>query len=284
MTIKEVISKGTDFLRNKGIETARLDVELLLSHVLKCTRVDLYLKFDKPMLEDEIVVARGLVQKRGQGEPVAYLTGSTSFYGHDFVVRPGVLVPRQDTETLIDEALALTKGNVTAPEICDFGSGSGCIGIALAKELPDAKVTLVELSEKAFAICNENIEINEVSDRVGAKHTSVDQFQTDKRFDLIAANPPYIDREDPHLQDSVRLHEPDEALFSGEEGYADIFKWSEKAFDLLKPGGYFLCEIGFEQADRVRSHFESKFEDIRVVKDLTNKDRVVIGRKGVDNG
>lgn len=278
MKIKEVFEKSVQFFKDKKIESARLDAELLLSHVLKIDRLQIYLKYEQPLSESEVSLCREAIRRRSQGEPVAYITGEKGFYGEMFAVGPGVLIPRPETEQIVEEALLfIQKKEIQNPRILDLGAGSGCIGFSILKQNPTATLVSLERSKEAFVYLEKNRELLGLSNRSIAHCTDVMVFQTTENFDVIVANPPYIDREDPLVQDSVKKFEPDEALFAPAQGYQDIINWSQKyRYNLAQPG-LILFEIGHQQGAETQRLFseEKFFSHVAVLKDLAGLDRVV---------
>jgi release factor glutamine methyltransferase len=228
--------------------------------------------------EKERSTMRDLVRRRAQSEPVAYLVGHREFFGLDFRVTPAVLIPRPDTETLVLELLDVAK-LLAAPRILDIGTGSGCIAITAAVNLPNAQVTATDASEATLAVARANTETHKIADRI--RFLSGDLFgplETNERFDIIASNPPYIaDREKETLQNDVRKYEPHEALFSGPTGLEVLFRIVDQASAYLNVGGSLMLEISPEQAPAVVERIEAtgKFRDIRVVKDVPGLARVV---------
>lgn len=280
MTIKEVLDRTVQFFKEKKFETARLDAELLLSHTLGLKdRVALYLKFDQPMKEDELVRCREAVRRRSQGEPVAYILGTKGFFGFDFVVNKNTLIPRPETEILVEKALSKFSTE-TALHAYDFGTGSGCIGLSLAKKLPNATVTLVDGSGAALEVASENAKRLGVSERVTVVHSLVEKLETGKA-QLILANPPYIDRNDTNVEENVRKFEPDVALFADDNGLNALQNWAGKAAELLEAKGWYGFEMGKDQAETMRDFLQSlgTFENIEIVKDLAGFNRHIFAQR-----
>jgi release factor glutamine methyltransferase len=282
MILKEVFEKTVQFFKDKKIETARLDAELLLSHVLKIDRLQLYLKYDQPLKEDEIVACREAVRRRGLGEPVAYITGEKGFYGENFFVGAGVLVPRPETELLVEEALKFIKEkNILNPKILDLGAGTGCIGYSILKNTPEARLMSVEKSPQAFEFLKKNQAHLDLQNRSEVILADALIYDTNNKFDVIVANPPYIAGNDSLMQESVKKFEPHEALFSADNGYRDIESWSKKFRTNLGSPGVMLFEMGHLQGEKLKSFFSSLgFSDVQILKDLSGLDRAV---KAVNN-
>lgn len=291
MIVKEVLDKSVLFLKNKGLESPRLDAELLISFALKLDRMGLYLKFDRPLSEEETTLCRNLILERSKGVPVAYLVGSKGFYGYDFKVNKAVLVPRPETELLVEYVLEWIKEkNISAPQILDLGSGSGCISISLAAELIKAKnkpqkVISLDISEEAIEVARENSEIilKENSECVQFLKADGSTYKTTEMFDIIVSNPPYIDVADPQVQKSVRDYEPHLALFASDNGFKYIREWSRLGTENLKPQGLLIFEIGCLQGDKALEFFNHSqaFHTVEILKDFSGLDRFI---KVVRNG
>ena len=290
MNLKDVFEKSVKFFKDKKMESARLDAELLLSHALKIERLQIYLKYEQPLSETEIEKCREVVRRRAQGESVAYIIGEKGFYGDMYAVGPGVLVPRPETELVVESALDFIKSqNITEPKILDLGAGTGCIGFAILKNSAKATLVSIEKSEKAFQYLKTNLARLDLSERAEIKHADVMSFDSlfdgdgkPIKFDVIVANPPYIAKSDANIQTSVKQFEPHEALFAGTEGYKDLFDWTTKYAKHLSHPGLMLFEMGHLQGPKFKSHFENlkQFSEIKVLKDLSGLDRVL---KAVNN-
>ncbi len=283
MILKEVLDKTVHFFKDKGIETPRLDAEILFCETLGLkSRVDIYLKFDQPLKDEELTKCRDVVKRRSQGEPVAYILGKKDFYGHTFNVGPGVLIPRPETELLVERAIQWIKKNaISSPKILDLGCGTGCIGFSIAKEIPGAKIISVERSPEAFSYAKKNAEALGLSDQIELINSDVKDLKfAEQTFDLILANPPYIDSNDTNVDADVRKFEPAEALFSDNEGLSDLTNWSDQAGRWVKPQGFVGFEMGYKQGSKMRAHFEkNKFFNIEVMKDLAGHDRHILAER-----
>jgi release factor glutamine methyltransferase len=257
------------------VENARLEAEWLLCATTGMDRVGLYVNFEKPLTDAELAAYRALVARRAKREPLQYLLGSQEFYGLDFLVSPAVLIPRHDTELLVDEAL---KRAPASGSILDVGVGSGCIAVALAKALPEADVRGVEMSPAALALAQQNIERHGV--RVTLFEGSLFEPFAGQRFDLIVSNPPYIPTADlATLQPEVQEYEPITALDGGTDGLDYYQTIIPAAPEHLTPAGWLLVEIGIGQAEAVGEMFtRAGFTDIFIAKDPSLIDRVVGGR------
>ncbi|HEV7557935.1 MAG TPA: peptide chain release factor N(5)-glutamine methyltransferase, partial [Kofleriaceae bacterium] len=244
-----VLDWTTQKFTDAGFASARLEAQLLLAHVLGCSRVQLYTGFDKPLGEDELAGYRSLIKRRLGGEPVAYLLGEQEFWALPFWVDASVLVPRPDTETLIEVAKGL--GGTRVLDLC---TGSGAIAVALAKELPAATVVATEISVEAAALARRNAERNGVT--VDVRTGDLWEPVAGETFDLIVSNPPYIATSViATLSPEVR-REPRIALDGGPDGLAFYDRILARLRDHLAPGGWLAVEHGFDQADAVRERFE----------------------------
>jgi release factor glutamine methyltransferase len=274
-TTLKVLTWTKGYLAEKGVENARLEAEWLLCEALGLDRVGLYLNFDKPLTDAELGTFRAMVGRRAKREPLQYILGSQEFHGLDFVVTPDVLIPRHDTEVLVDEALRRAQPDAA---ILDIGLGSGCIAISLATALPGATVCGVEQSPGALAIARDN------AARLGASLEMVEGslFEPlgERRFDLIVSNPPYIPTADlATLEPEVREHEPLGALDGGADGLAFYRAIVPASRDHLNPGGWLLVEIGIKQGPAVRELFAAQgFTAIFSAPDPAGIERVVGGQ------
>ncbi len=268
----------------RGIDSARLDAELLLSHGLKCSRMDIYMNYDYPLNEEEIQTCRELIVRRGKGEPVAYITGQKGFFRHSFNVNPEVLIPRPDTELLVEEAIKwLEEKKVTTGEIWDLGSGSGCVGLSIIKEKKNLKLQGFDFSSEAINVARTNAEMLGVENRVRWRCCDLSEDFGGEGWakfgtpEIIVTNPPYIDRNDNELSAGVRDFEPSAALFSSEEGFFHLKQWGDRALEVLPRGGLLLMEFGHRQGKVLLEHFNhlACVETVEILKDLAFKDRVL---------
>lgn len=281
-TIRRVLEWTTGYLKERGSESPRLDAELLLAHARGCPRIQLYTAYDEPLPDAVRATMRELVQRRAAAEPVAYLIGQREFFSLPFHVTPAVLIPRPDTETLVMEALNVLKP-CAAPAVLDLGTGSGCIAVALAVNLPTARITAVDLSNAALEVARRNAARHKVADRV--QFLEGDLFEplpAGARLDAIVSNPPYVRTgEIPELQTEVRLSEPHGALDGGEDGLDTIRRIVDNAPDWLVPGGALLIECSPEQAEAVHGLLERQgaYAAVGIRQDLSSQPRVVMARR-----
>ncbi|MGE5191295.1 MAG: peptide chain release factor N(5)-glutamine methyltransferase [Deltaproteobacteria bacterium] len=281
-TVGKIIDWTTGHLRKRGSDTPRLEAEILLAHARRCPRIQLYVQYNEPLTEEERGVMRDLVRRRAQSEPVAYLVGHREFFGLEFRVTPDVLIPRPETETLVLEIVTLAKQQ-PRPRILDVGTGSGCIAVSAAVNVPDAIVTATDVHSRALEIARENAARHGVAERI--RYLEGDLFaplMPAEQFEIIASNPPYVaDGEMETLPSDVRLHEPALALRAGPQGLDVITRLIAAVPAHLPPGGTLLFEIAPEQAPAVRSLLEqsAEFEPSRTIKDPFGKDRVITARR-----
>jgi release factor glutamine methyltransferase len=279
LTVLEIIKKTTGFFAAKGIESARLNAEVLIGHALGLKRMQLYLQFERPLNEAELELIRPLVRRRGQREPLQYVVGETEFHGLKLKVDRRALIPRPETELLVELAAA-----ACAPppaRVLDLGTGTGAIALALAKVLPSAAVTAVEVSEDALTLARENAAQTGLADRIGFIRSDwFGQLPAGALFELIVANPPYLTAEEvAQTAPEVRDHEPVIALTSRDAGLADLRAIVTAAPRFLPPGGLLAVETGITQHAKLLllaraagfAHTESK-------PDLTGRDRFVLAR------
>jgi release factor glutamine methyltransferase len=277
-TTLAVLDWTTRRFTDAGISSARLEAQLLLAHVLGCTRMQLYTGFDKPLGDAELTGYRELIKRRLGGEPVAYLLGEHEFWGLPFYVDDSVLVPRPDTETLIEVARA-TRADRAAPcRVLDLCTGSGAIAVSLARELPAAQVVATDVSDAAISLARRNAERNGVADRVDVRTGDLWQPVGDETFDLIVSNPPYIaSAVIPTLSSEVK-REPVLALDGGADGLAFYDRICTAARTHLVPGGALVVEHGYDQAEAVRARFVAAgFAGVMLVQDLGKNPRVTWG-------
>lgn len=277
IALVDVLGRTTDFLRSRGIPSARLDAELLLGFVLGLDRVKVYTNFDRPLTPAELDRLRPLVARRGRREPLAWILGTKGFHAHEFLVTPGVLVPRPDTETLVDQALAWIEGDPVY--VADVGCGSGCIGLTLCLERPGVRLYALDLSPQALACTRANVEKHGLGDRVAVRAGDLLTGVPEGRpLDWVLSNPPYIPTAElAGLAPEVRDHEPRLALDGGADGLAVYRRLVPEARRRARKG--LLVEVGAGQAPAVEALFaEAGFVDRVVRKDLAGVDRVVAGR------
>lgn len=287
-TFHELLTQGIQLLMNAGIEEARLDAWLLLEYTADISRAWYYAHPESEVNEEIVSEYLSLCQKRAEHIPLQHLTHQACFMGYDFYVDERVLVPRQDTEVLAEEALHQLR-NMRNPRILDMCTGSGCLLLSLLMELPDAIGTGVDISEAALAVAErnrKNLELEKRAVLVQSDTFSGDYFQKNSgnislEYDMLISNPPYILTEDiGKLMEEVRFHDPVLALDGREDGLYFYRRITEQAGKYLKPGGWLMYEIGCEQGTDVSAIMQGEgFTEVTVKKDLAGLDRVVIGKK-----
>jgi release factor glutamine methyltransferase len=271
-----------DYFRTKGIETARLDAEVLLAHCLGVDRLHLYLNLERPLALEERKQYRGLVRRRGLREPVAYITGHREFWSTRFRTVPGVLIPRPETEHLVDAVIREISAR-EAPRVLEIGTGSGAVAVSVAQEVPNAFVVATDINPAVIATARANGLDAGVADTVCFVASDLfTAIRPSEDFDVICSNPPYIDTGlIRHLDPEVREFEPMLALDGGPDGLDVIRALVRHVMDHLKPGACFMTEIGEGQEAAVRELFAviGGLRDIRTVRDLASIPRVILGRK-----
>ena len=274
------VLRGTErYLADRGVENPRLNAEHLLAHALGLKRMELYLQFDRPLTEAERAPLRDLVKRRGAREPLQHILGTAEFHGRTFASDKRALIPRPETEQLVELALELAKAK-SSPAILDIGTGSGVIALTVALELPSATIHAVDLSPDALALAAENAARHALTERI--LFQQADLLPTnDTKFDLIIANLPYIPADEiPSLSPEVR-HDPITALDGGPDGLDLTRRLIDTAPDHLSPGGVLLLEIGAGQADAVNTLLTArKFRDISLRSDYQNIPRFAVGFHG----
>ncbi len=279
-TVKRILEWTAGFLKQKGVESPRLEAELLLAHARQCPRIRLYTDFDAELTESERTQMRESVQRRAKREPLAYIIGTREFYGRSFDVGHGVLIPRPETETLID--VCLERIPKSEPRhIVEVGFGSGCVSITIARQRPACRVAATDVSDRALEIANRNVQKHEVAGRVTLLTGDVLQplLASGPQFDGLVSNPPYIrDDERQSLQPEVAQHEPAEALFAGSDGLDIVRRIVIDAPNVLKPGAFIVLEVDPAQCKMVVSLLESAgFHSVNIHRDLSGNDRIVEG-------
>lgn len=281
-TVVQLLRWTADYFNSKDIESGRLEAELLLAHTLDLDRVGLYLHFDRPLTPAELADFRAKVQRRARREPVQYILAETEFWSLPLQVGPDVLIPRSDTEVLVEEALQhLQQGG----SMLDVGTGSGAIAIAVAAERPAVDVTAIDCSLPALTVARANAERHGLSGRITCREGDLAALPAGP-YDLVVSNPPYIaEPEWAGLMAEVRDHEPRIALHGGIDGLDAYRHLARQAMTVLKPGGWLLVEVGAGQADAVWELFEQAgLSALGVRKDYAGIARVVYAQAGLEAG
>ena len=290
-TLLEVLQSTTAYFTKHNVENARLNAEQLLAHALRLSRMDLYLEFERNLAENELGPLRDLVKRRGQGEPLQHLLGTVEFCGHTFAIDKRAMVPRPETEELVEllkSEVSLRPGGAYAPvgsqrsdfRMIDVGTGSGVIALSLAAKFPEAEIYAIDISEDALSLARENAARLRLGERVRFQKTDLLE-NLSERFDLIVANLPYISMQDRHLLAREVLHDPEVALFGGSSGDELVRKLIEQAPAHLEPGGLLALEIGLGQAEGLSDFLRQKnYHDIQLKKDYSGISRFLLARYG----
>jgi len=269
----ETLTSGADYLAKRGVDDSRLNMEHLLAHVLRCRRLDLYLRFNEMLGEEELAPLRGLLRRRGEGEPLQHLLGTVEFCGSEFISDHRALVPRPETEHLVSFVVESLFRDSAPGNVLDMGAGGGCIGLSLAKAWPRSEVTLVDTSEDALELARLNAE------RLGLQPKFIRSDLFEKipgRFDLIIANLPYIPLAERNSLAREVLRDPPAALFGGDTGLDIIERFIASCPAHLAGEGMIALELHHDQAERVSDRLrESGFSDIRTERDLAGIERFV---------
>lgn len=273
-TIRSALLRAASQLN--GSASPQLDAEILLAHSLNQSRSHLFAWPDKELSEQQLRAFHELLIKRASGMPIAYLTGEREFWSLPLKINESVLIPRADTETLVETALSCLPETGTA---LDLGTGSGAIALALASERPKARILASDASNEALSVAKDNakrLELNRIEFILSDWFKQISQ----RTFDLIVSNPPYIEENDPHLSQGDLPHEPRSALVSGSDGLDDIRQIIKDSYQRLKPAGWLMLEHGYNQGDSVRELFIShNFQEVRTISDYYGNDRVSIGKR-----
>lgn len=276
-TIAAILTWTKQYFSEKGVDNPRLDAEVLLSHVLGKDRLYLYVNFDQPLSPTELEAFRAAVKQRAMRMPVAYITGSKEFMGLDFSVSPAVLIPRPDTEILVEAALTrLSK--IEYPQVLDIGTGSGAIIISVLSNLPSTQGTAVDISKEALAVAADNAKRNGVTSRLNLQQGDLFSPVQGQRFDAILSNPPYIPVADIEgLEPEVR-REPSLALAGGKDGLDYYRRIVKEGPEYLKQGGFIALEVGAGQAEAVArlADEQGRMTAVDIIKDYSGIDRVVV--------
>ena len=290
--LKFLLDKSISYLEKNNISESKLIAEIAFSHVLEIDRMMLFTKYRNEIEDEKIEKIRYFIKKIGQEKfPVQYLLNEQEFFGRKFYVDKGVLIPRQDTEILVEKAIEILKNDTlkkniseknskNRKKILDIGAGSGIIGISVALEIKDSYVLGIDISEKALETSEKNKEILNVKNIKFLKSNLFENIEF-KEFDMIISNPPYISfNEVGIMSDDTLLHEPSDALFAENDGLYFYYEICQNALDYLADSGYLLFEIGYKQGNNVAEiMISSGFKNVEVIKDLTGLDRVVVGQK-----
>jgi release factor glutamine methyltransferase len=283
-TIRELMKSAIEHLQKQGMDDARLNVELLLAHALDLQRIQLYTNFDKPLTAEEVGRFRGLFERRLKREPVQYIIGSVNFMGMHFDVDPRVLIPRPETETLIEQIILFSRRyqeNETI-RMLEIGTGSGNIAIAAAKFVKNAQVQAIDISPDAIAVAKKNAHLHQVDSRIdficADIFESLEQpFQT--KYNLVVSNPPYVSNDEwENLQPEIKNFEPLVAVTDGKDGFKFYRRIIEIVPEYVEPGGGLILEVGIDQAEEVLRLLENAgLKQVQITPDMQGVPRVVSG-------
>ncbi len=285
-TIQKLLNWVTQYLTDKSIDSPRLSAELLLSHILGLKRIELYTQYNQPVAKQELEKLRELVKRAGGHEPIAYLVGKTEFYSMEIIVTPDCMIPRPETELLVQRAVEFLRTRNGIQFICDLCTGSGCIAVAIAKNYPNVRIIATDICDAALAVAVKNVEMHCLQDKI--KLLSGDLFdpiipQLDVgKFDLIVCNPPYVSAaEYEKLDKNVRDYEPRLALYAGDDGMDIYRRIIEKVDQFLKPDAALMMEIGYAQGQTIKEMLEQTgiFAEIKIEKDSHNNDRIASAKR-----
>jgi release factor glutamine methyltransferase len=279
-TLLPVLSAAWPWLQKRGVPNARRDTEDLLAHALGCSRLDLYLDYDRPLTDPELQRFRGLLRRRGQREPLQYLLGSQPFRRLDLKVDARALIPRPETEELVGLVVERERGVPQGLQVLDVGTGSGCIALSLLDELPGSRVTTVDVSPAALALCDENARGAGLADRLQSLCLDFLQECPNGQWDLLVSNPPYVPPAFRAQAQPELAFEPPEALYTRDEAGLEFYqRIAALVPTLLVPGGRVYLEIGQDQGAAAQRLFSAVLAETTILPDLAGRDRFLLGRR-----
>lgn len=285
-TITKLLNWVTQYLTEKGIDAPRLSAELLLSNVLGLKRIELYTQYNSPVAEPQLSRLRELVKRAGGHEPIAYLVGKTEFYSMEINVTPDCMIPRPETELLVQRAIEFLRTRNGIQKVCDLCTGSGCVAVAIAQNYPNVRIIATDICDAALAVAATNVEKHHLKDKITLLSGDlfdpiIPQLDTGK-FDLIVCNPPYVSSgEYEKLDKNVKDYEPQLALLAGEDGMDIYRRIIEKVDSFLKSDAALIMEIGYAQGTAIRELLEQTgiFTEVKIEKDFHNNDRIVTAQR-----
>jgi len=279
MNYNQILKKGENYLKKSKIENPNLDVELILSKVLNKKREEILLNINNKLKNRDILKFQNYVQRRFLKEPMAYILGYKYFWKQKFLANKSVLIPRPDTELIIEESLNYLQ-NDKSKKILDIGTGSGCIIVSLIKERPKCSATAIDISKKAIIVAKTNAKLHHLQNKINFINIDIDKYKS-YNYDLIISNPPYISSiELNRLDDDIKSHEPKLALSGGSDGFREIEKVIKKSRELLKINGKLIMEIGHKQRNQSLKILKKfGFYINKICKDLSGKDRCIVSTK-----
>lgn len=285
-TIQKLLNWVNEYLAEKGVDSPRLSAELLLSNVLGLKRIELYTHFDNSVSKQQLDILHDLVKRAGRHEPIVYLTGKTEYYSLELVITPDCMIPRPETELLVERAIEFLRLRSGTQFVCDLCTGSGCIAVAIAKNFQNAHIFATDISAAALDIAAKNVEKHQLQDRITLLcgdlfEPIIPQLDTGG-FDLIVCNPPYTTAaEFESLDKNIKAYEPRVALYAGEDGLDVYRRIIEKVDDFLKHDAALMLEIGYKHGLAVKQLLEKTgaFAEVRIEKDFHDNDRIAIAKK-----
>ena len=274
--IIDIVEWAEIYFKEKDFDNPRLEIEWLLCALLDCNRIDIYLRFEEPLSKQQLKKLKTWISRRIKKEPLQYITGSCDFYGRDFIVNPNVLIPRPETERLIDIALNRLD-NSSELRILEVGTGSGCIAVTLGLEIPNSYIYAVDISPNALEVANINKQ-RQKAENVNFLEMDILKFIPDETFDCLISNPPYIPKEELKvLMKDVKDYEPLIALTDNSDGLIFYKKFADIASNIIKPGGYIILEVGLKDHPKLVSRLFSELGyETQLEKDFNGDDRVII--------
>ncbi len=282
-TIAETLKEASEHLRAASVANDLLDAQTLLAEALGQDRTYLIINFNQQLTEDVLSKFQAMIRRRAAGEPLQYITGHQAFFGLDFEVTPDVLIPRPETELIVEETVRLVQQNrIARPTIVDVGAGSGCIAVTLARELSNARVIASDLSLAALRVARRNAARHDLESQVGFVASDLlDAFAEESFADFILSNPPYVSKEEmPTLQREVRDWEPRLALTDSNDGLSLYRRLLKDSPSRLKPGGHLICEMGYTQSEKITAMVDREtWAETRLLDDLQGIPRTIVLRK-----
>jgi len=279
-TILDIVKWTTDYFQQKGIDSPRLNIELMLCQILGISRLDIYTQFDKPLTEIERKILRNMISKRVKRMPLQYILGNTDFYGHKFLVNNSVMIPRPETELLVDKVLKDIGNKYAHLKILDIGTGSGCIALSLAKELSNSKILAIDNSYFALMTAKNNASNLAIKNVIFNQCNILEELPTLEKFDILVSNPPYIPIDEYNqLEPEVKLYEPKESLTDDSDGLTFFKRFAQIIPDLLKDNGIFYFEFGYNQGEKLINLYNKKGYNVKLLKDFNSIDRFIVGTR-----
>lgn len=281
-TIIDLITWGKAYFEEKGVDSPRLTMEILIAHVLQKARIHLYTQFDRPLSDTELTTLRAMIKRRAAREPLQYILGETEFYGLPFAVSSAALIPRPETELLTEYVLKRVKQeSVSEVSILDIGTGTGCIAISLAKHLPESSIYALDVSDSALELAKSNAERNGVQNVQFGKINILETIPK-RRFSIILSNPPYISTKDmSELEPEVGDHEPRIALTDNDDGMRFYRRFAEIFPGMLEEDGWFAVEMGFGQSEKIKALFAAAGFETSFINDFAGILRICIGSRSI---